>query len=107
MRTQYSYHCSSYKASCRLLASNNRIYSHRIQIFHRQTRIHSCLPLHNPHRIGEWQYRPGKHKTLIREIEKVQKLKTAQNRALTAGKRKYGTHPKGERKAMQNEPFLV
>ena len=45
--------------------------------------------------------------TLIREIEKVQKLKTAQNRALTAGKRKYGTHPKGERKAMQNEPFLV
>ena len=44
---------------------------------------------------------------LIREIEKVQKLKTAQNRALTAGKRKYGTHPKGERKAMQNEPFLV
>ena len=45
--------------------------------------------------------------SLIREIEKVQKLKTAQNRALTAGKRKYGTHPKGERKAMQNEPFLV
>ena len=45
--------------------------------------------------------------SLIREIEKVQKLKPAENRALTAEKREYDNHPKGERKAMKKQPFLV
>ena len=35
--------------------------------------------------------------TSIREIEKVKKLKTAQNWALAAEKREYGIHLKGEK----------
>ena len=43
----------------------------------------------------------------IRESGKVKKLKTAENRALTAEKREYDIHPKGERKALKKQPFLV